>query len=157
MYCIRCGHKNLDDAHFCALCGHKLGSVDQSDDTTISMIVEITAEDESLRAVDSLTPGQALLLIQRGSGAGSSFLLDKPIVSAGRNPSSDIFLDDVTVSRHHVDILRESHRFIAKDAGSLNGTYVNRERVDVAELENGDELQIGRFKLVFYSGPRERA
>ncbi len=96
-----------------------------------------------------------MLVVKRGPNAGSTFLLDKDLTAAGRHPSSDIFLDDITVSRRHAEVLREGARFLVKDVGSLNGTYVNRERVDVAELPQGDELQIGKFKLMFFTAAKE--
>lgn len=150
MYCTKCGHKNPEHSHFCARCGANLSTT--SDDTTIALPAEDFDVDEPSVSVESLRAGQAVLVVKRGMSAGSTFLLDKDVTSTGRNPSSDIFLDDVTVSRRHAEVLREGDRFVVKDAGSLNGTYVNRERVDVAELSNGDELQIGKFKLVFYAG-----
>ncbi len=103
-------------------------------------------------AVDALPAGHALLVVQRGPGAGSRFLLDTDDVNAGRHPDSDIFLDDVTVSRRHADFRREADRFTVSDAGSLNGTYVNRDRIDTVQLNDGDEVQIGKYRLVFFSG-----
>jgi pSer/pThr/pTyr-binding forkhead associated (FHA) protein len=153
MYCGNCGSKNAEDARFCARCGSALEQV--SDDTTISLSADDLTIEEALPTVEGLASGQALLVIRRGVGAGSTFLLDSEVAVAGRNPDSDLFLDDVTVSRRHAEILREGSRFVVKDAGSLNGTYVNRERVDVAELASGDELQIGKFKLVFLTAPAE--
>jgi pSer/pThr/pTyr-binding forkhead associated (FHA) protein len=99
-----------------------------------------------------LDAGQALLTIQRGPNAGSKFLIDKDVTTAGRHPESDIFLDDVTVSRRHAEFRRDDRKFFIRDAGSLNGTYVNRKRVEEAQLASGDELQIGKFKLTFYTG-----
>jgi pSer/pThr/pTyr-binding forkhead associated (FHA) protein len=104
---------------------------------------------------DSLPPGTALLVVLRGPNAGSRFLLDNDFTSAGRHPDSDIFLDDVTVSRRHAEFYRHGERFIVRDVGSLNGTYVNRERIEEAELFGGDEVQIGKFRLVFMSRSRE--
>ena len=98
--------------------------------------------------------GSALLVVKRGPNAGSRFLLDQPTTSAGRHPDSDIFLDDVTVSRRHAEFRLESGEFQVVDVGSLNGTYVNREPVDSAVLANGDEVQIGKFRLVFLTGPK---
>ena len=99
-----------------------------------------------------LEAGQALLVVQRGPNAGSKFLIDKDVTTAGRHPDSDIFLDDVTVSRRHAEFRRKDGQFYVHDSGSLNGTYVNRQRVEEALLANGDELQIGKFKLTFYAG-----
>jgi pSer/pThr/pTyr-binding forkhead associated (FHA) protein len=104
--------------------------------------------------MDTLPPGSALLVVRRGPNAGSRFLLDRPTTSAGRHPDSDIFLDDVTVSRRHAEFRRDSGEFVVVDVGSLNGTYVNREPVDTAVLANGDEVQIGKFRLVFLTGPK---
>ena len=102
--------------------------------------------------VDSLPAGSALLVVKRGPNAGSRFLLDRDTTSAGRHPDSDIFLDDVTVSRRHAEFRREGGEFVVIDVGSLNGTYVNREPVDSAVLAGGDEVQIGKFRLVFLTG-----
>lgn len=104
--------------------------------------------------VEGLPAGAALLVVKRGPNAGSRFLLDQPTTSAGRHPDSDIFLDDVTVSRRHAEFRQDDDTFQVVDVGSLNGTYVNREPVDSSELQNGDEVQIGKFRLVFLTGPR---
>ena len=105
-----------------------------------------------LEAAQGLPGGAAMLVVKRGPNAGSRFLLDQPATSAGRHPDSDIFLDDVTVSRRHAEFRLESGQFRVVDIGSLNGTYVNREPVDSAVLANGDEIQIGKFRLVFLRG-----
>ena len=116
---------------------------------------ESPAQEQPVSGVDGLPPGSALLVVRRGPNAGSRFLLDIPTTSAGRHPDSDIFLDDVTVSRRHAEFRRDAGEFVVVDVGSLNGTYVNREPVDTAVLANGDEVQIGKFRLVFLTGPRE--
>ncbi|MGI5130284.1 glycogen accumulation regulator GarA [Pseudonocardia sp. CA-107938] len=103
---------------------------------------------------EALPEGAALLVVKRGPNAGSRFLLDRSTTSAGRHPDSDIFLDDVTVSRRHAEFRADAGEFVVVDVGSLNGTYVNREPVDTAVLVNGDEVQIGKFRLVFITGPR---
>src|SRR6185312_2447114 len=95
----------------------------------------------------------ALLLVIRGPNAGSQFLLNQPVTSAGRHPDSDIFLDDATVSRHHVEFRLENGQFLLVDLDSLNNTYVNREPIDSAVLVDGDEIQIGKFRLVFLTRP----
>lgn len=105
---------------------------------------------ETFSAVDALPAGSALLVVKRGPNAGSRFLLDQEVTTAGRHPESDIFLDDVTVSRRHVEFRRAGDgSFTVGDVGSLNGTYLNRERIDSAELSGGDEVQIGKFRLLF--------
>ena len=117
--------------------------------------VEQPAAEPAVSGVDGLPAGSALLVVRRGPNAGSRFLLDVPTTSAGRHPDSDIFLDDVTVSRRHAEFRRDAGEFVVVDVGSLNGTYVNREPVDTAVLANGDEVQIGKLRLVFLTGPRE--
>lgn len=150
MYCTRCGHPNKDGARFCANCGASL-----QDETTIG-ITPVEADGEAAEEFpfpeDELDVGQALLLVKHGPNAGSTFLLDSEVTSTGRNPDSDVFLDDVTVSRKHAEIRRQADGWYIHDLGSLNGTYVNRERVDVTKLAARDEVQIGKFKLVFFAG-----
>jgi pSer/pThr/pTyr-binding forkhead associated (FHA) protein len=102
---------------------------------------------------EALPSGSAVLVVKRGPNAGSRFLLDQTVTSAGRHPGSDIFLDDVTVSRRHAEFRLENGQFRVVDVGSLNGTYVNREPVEAAALANGDEIQIGKFRVVFLTGP----
>jgi pSer/pThr/pTyr-binding forkhead associated (FHA) protein len=99
-----------------------------------------------------LRPGTALLVVLRGPNTGARFLLDDDSVTSGRHPDSDIFLDDVTVSRKHASFTRVDGRFVVRDVGSLNGTYLNREIIDEAVLTTGDEVQIGKYRLVFYAG-----
>ena len=106
------------------------------------------------RMAGSLPPGTALLVVRRGPNAGARFLLDHDVTTSGRHPDSDIFLDDVTVSRRHAEFHRAEYTFTVRDVGSLNGTYVNRERVEAATLASGDEVQIGKFRLVLIAGPR---
>jgi pSer/pThr/pTyr-binding forkhead associated (FHA) protein len=166
-YCTSCGRQNPDDARFCSQCGTPIVSPDASaaepsgeSTATITFGVSKDKTDTSDRqlspvdaaAVDALPPGHALLVVQRGPGAGSRFLLDTDIVNAGRHPESEIFLDDVTVSRRHAEFRRDGESFTVSDAGSLNGTYVNRDRIDKVQLNDGDEVQIGKYRLVFFSG-----
>lgn len=106
---------------------------------------------EEQATVDALHPGTALLIVLRGPNTGARFLLDDAEVTTGRGPESDIFLDDVTVSRKHAVFSREGHGFGVRDVGSLNGTYVNKERIDQIALRTGDEVQIGKFRLVYYA------
>jgi pSer/pThr/pTyr-binding forkhead associated (FHA) protein len=114
--------------------------------------VETHLSAQNQTTVDALRLGTALLVVLRGSNTGARFLLDSDEVSTGRHPDSDIFLDDVTVSRRHATFRREGDDFLVRDVGSLNGTYVNRTRIDEATLRTGDEVQIGKFRLVFYAG-----
>ncbi len=152
MFCNQCGHLNADDANFCSSCG-ALIEPERADDTTITFMPgEGTGEEDELSVSLDLSEGAALLVVKRGPNAGSKFALDSDITRAGRHPNSDIFLDDITVSRRHAEIVRHGEGYNVRDAGSLNGTYLNRERIDEAPLANGDELQIGKFRLVFFSG-----
>ena len=166
-FCTVCGTQNPDDARFCAQCGNRLQTApavpesEPSGESTAT--ISISAADKSetsdrqlnpvdAAAVDALPTGHALLVVQRGPGSGSRFLLDQDVISAGRHPESEIFLDDVTVSRRHAEFHRQGDSFTVSDVGSLNGTYVNRDRIDRVRLNDGDEVQIGKFRLVFFSG-----
>ena len=150
MYCTRCGHPNKDEARFCANCGAAL-----QEDTTVSLSpveLEGDAPDEFPFPEDELESGQALLLVKHGPNAGSTFMIADDLTTTGRSPESDVFLDDVSVSRKHAEIRRQPDGFYIHDLGSMNGTYVNRERVEVTKLAARDEVQIGRFRLVFFVG-----
>ena len=114
-----------------------------------------SAVDDS--ALQALPSGCALLVVLRGPNAGARFLLDSDRTVSGRSPKSDIFLDDVTVSRKHAEFLRRGTVFVVRDVGSLNGTYVQRERIDEKQLRSGDEVQIGKYRLVFYPSPLDAA
>ncbi|SLM94448.1 hypothetical protein FM110_11345 [Brachybacterium nesterenkovii] len=111
----------------------------------------LTAMDRS--AIDALPEGSALLIVRKGPNLGARFLLDADKTVAGRHPQSEIFLDDVTVSRKHAAFLRDGQGFLIRDLGSLNGTYVSRERVDEARLHSGEELQIGKYRLTYHQNP----
>ena len=165
MYCARCGRPNPERARYCSNCGAPLmqrntntGSFsaipgERGGETTSILTTDQPESYEEpspdYDAADALPPGAALLIVLRGPNAGSRFLLDHDFTSAGRHPDSDIFLDDVTVSRRHAEFYRHGARFTVRDVGSLNGTYVNRERIEEAELVGGDEVQIGKFRLLF--------
>jgi hypothetical protein len=110
----------------------------------------LSSQDQT--AVDALDANCALLIVHHGPNQGARFLLDVDVTTAGRSVSGDIFLDDVTVSREHVRFVRRGNAFFVTDAGSLNGTYVNRESVTEAELHDGDEVQIGKYRMTFYPG-----
>jgi hypothetical protein len=113
--------------------------------------------DAELEAIDALPSGAALLLVRSGPTAGARYLLDNDVMTVGRHPEADIFFDDVTVSRRHAEITREATRFEIVDQRSLNGTYVNGERVDRAALVNGAEVRIGKFRLNFFVSPADLA
>jgi FHA domain-containing protein/zinc ribbon protein len=174
VYCARCGRPNPDGARFCSYCGTQLtapvppgsgmpagpgypaaGSAERPGETTSTISLGRTDDDladdlfPDSAAFGALPPGSALLLVMRGPNAGSRFRLDGELTTAGRHPDSHIFLDDVTVSRRHAEFYRHGARFTVRDVGSLNGTYVNRERIEETELNGGDEVQIGKFRLLF--------
>jgi ribosomal protein L40E len=173
LVCTRCGNRNAENSRFCSNCGAPLrpGVTPERPSETTSTIsisgleaydAEATGQTqmpmlspEAQAAVDALPLGSALLVVRRGPNSGSRFLLDGDLTTAGRHPQSDIFLDDVTVSRRHVEFRRgQDGSFTVADVGSLNGTYVNRERIDQVALSNGDEVQIGKYRLVFYASQR---
>jgi pSer/pThr/pTyr-binding forkhead associated (FHA) protein len=111
-------------------------------------VADAIAED-----MQTLARGVGALVVKRGPNAGSQFRLDRPVMTAGRHPESDIFLDDITVSRRHAEFRRENGEFRVVDSGSLNSTYVNRQPIDSVVLADGDEVQIGNFRLTFFAGP----
>ena len=142
--CAACDALLPTTARFCPSCGTP---VERSDDTT-QQLPALPA-----RALESLEPGQALLVVRTGPTAGSVIVLDADEVSVGRSTEAGIFLDDVTVSRRHARFTRTAEGFEVRDDGSLNGTYVNRERVEQRRLASGDEIQVGRFRLTYHEAP----
>lgn len=121
--------------------------------TTMSVTVPVESALEEVEiALDDLPAGVGMLVVTRGPNSGSRYALDDPLITAGRHPDSAIFLDDITVSRRHAEVRRTDDGYEVADVGSLNGTYLNRERVERATLTDGDELQIGTFKLLFLAG-----
>jgi hypothetical protein len=168
VYCARCGRASPDGARFCSHCGAPLlrggGERPGESTSTISLggtdLAEADYEEplaEAAAASEALPAGTALLLVKRGPNAGSRFLLDSDLTTVGRHPGSDIFLDDVTVSRRHAEFYRHAGGFTVRDVGSLNGTYVNRERIEEADLSDGDEVQVGKFRLTFLATRRSQA
>ncbi|CAN5812605.1 hypothetical protein BH23ACT8_BH23ACT8_05650 [soil metagenome] len=155
MFCTHCGEENPADANFCGKCGKTLPRT--GDATTGALRVDEVAPSEAETplgeelGVSDLDLGTALLVVVRGPNQGARFLLDRDVTTVGRHPESDIFLDDITVSRRHAEFRREegSHFWI-HDVGSLNGTYVNGTRADDQLLSSGDEVQVGKFKLVAF-------
>lgn len=162
--CQTCGNRNPAASRFCSNCGNPLRPdverpSEQTSTISITGIEALDAEPSAPRevlspeaqaAVEALPPGTALLVVRRGPNSGSRFLLDSDRTTAGRHPESDIFLDDVTVSRRHAEFRRTAAGFTVADVGSLNGTYVGRQRIDEVPLTAGDEVQIGKYRLVFF-------
>ncbi len=150
--CPHCGHQNPLGSHFCSSCGKEIEGPSEHG-TTASVLVPLDSSAEEVRVeLDELPPGIGMLVVTRGPNSGSRFALDEPVVTAGRHPDAGIFLDDITVSRRHAEIRQVDGGYELADVGSLNGTYLNRERVEACNLQDGDELQIGTFKLLFLAG-----
>jgi pSer/pThr/pTyr-binding forkhead associated (FHA) protein len=153
--CPQCGHQNPLTANFCSSCGADLDGEGGRSNTTMTVTVPVDSPAEEVQVeMDELPPGVAMLVVTRGPNSGSRFALDEPLVTAGRHPDSVIFLDDITVSRRHAEVRKVEGGYQVADVGSLNGTYLNRHRVEQADLHDGDELQIGTFKLLFLAGRR---
>ncbi len=156
MFCSQCGQQVPDDANFCPACGAPVAQPagsDSEDDTTSALEVGAFDPQHEIDDLPELEPGTGLLVVVRGPNAGSRFLLDRERTTIGRHPESDIFLDDVTVSRRHAIVSQKEGGMVVEDNGSLNGTYVNGDRVEERDLATGDELQIGRFKVLFVGDP----
>jgi hypothetical protein len=144
LICPECRELNSPQANFCSACGARLA---HDDARTTGSLATVHADTNS---EDGLPRGaEAFLMLQGGQEAGSWFRIDRTVTTIGRHPESDIFLNDVTVSRRHAEILYTNAEFHLKDVGSLNGTYVDRERVDEAVLSPGTEIQIGKFRFLF--------
>ncbi len=151
VFCHNCGHRNPEGVNFCSSCGHAL--LADGEDATITLhptdepdTGEVPPDVELVE----VPHGAGVLVVTRGPNVGARYLLADKVVRAGRHPESDIFLDDITVSRRHVEITpKDNGAYELRDVGSLNGTYVNRERIDDVALAPGDEVQIGKFKLVY--------
>jgi hypothetical protein len=150
-HCPECGFANDDGASYCQRCGAFLAQSDPSGPATATYKVGETGELEVVELEDVVRRGAALVIRAGGGRAGESFPLEGDRMSVGRRPESDVFLDDVTVSRDHAVIVHRGSDYYLDDCGSLNGTYVNRRRIDSHRLADGDELQIGKYKLAFLS------
>lgn len=154
VFCNQCGHRNPPESSFCSSCGTVL---DRLDDHTVTLSKVDPLQDAPGTADDvvvnlgDLPTETASLVVRNGPQAGTTLVLSTPVTRLGRHPDSEISLDDITVSRRHAEIERTPHGYVVRDAGSLNGTYVNHQRIDEAPLHHGDELQVGKFRLVFFS------
>jgi pSer/pThr/pTyr-binding forkhead associated (FHA) protein len=153
VFCTNCGHRNPSGANFCSSCGSPLTA---GTETTVAIAIDPATDattehvvDEGLQ--DAASGGAAVLVVRSGPDTGAGFVLDAEVTRVGRHPESEIFLDDITVSRRHAEFRRSNGGYTVRDVGSLNGTYVNRERIEEAELHHRDEVQIGKFKLMFLS------
>ncbi len=149
LHCPECGFANAEGANYCQRCGAFLAQSDSPGKTTASYTLSDTGDLEALDLKDIV--GATLVIRSGGGRAGESFLLDGDRLTVGRRPDSHIFLDDITVSRDHAVLVRRGADYYLDDCGSLNGTYVNRRRIESHRLADGDELQIGKYKLAFLS------
>lgn len=157
VFCNQCGHRNPPSSNFCSSCGSPLDI--HRDDRTITFVPADPGQDAVGHADDitvnlaDLPVGGGVLLVRSGPQAGLRVKLNETITRLGRHPDSDVYLDDITVSRRHVEVERSGPGYVVRDVGSLNGTYLNQARIDGdAKIMNGDELQVGKFKLVFLAG-----
>jgi FHA domain-containing protein/zinc ribbon protein len=148
VYCPECGFQNPEAANYCARCGAALIKPDESE-TTMTFTPEEGEVHEALEDVG--VNGPALVVRSGGGRSGETFPLGGEQTTIGRSPDCGIFLDDVTVSRRHANVLHRKTNFVIEDQGSLNGTFVNRKRVDSAELDDGDEIQIGKYRMTFFA------
>jgi hypothetical protein len=149
VYCSECGFQSPVSANYCARCGALLVHDTGSDETTMSLTPDDVQDDEP-PGLDEIIEGPALVVRAGGGRAGETFTPSGERTLIGRAPECDIFLDDVTVSRRHAELLHDRGRFTIRDLGSLNGTFVNRTRVESAELHDDDEVQIGKYRLTFF-------
>ena len=151
VFCPSCGHRNPAGVNYCSSCGASL--LTSAPDTSVSNppVDDLSdgVDDDLSVGLLELPRGVGMLVVKRGSDVGVRFALEAAITQAGRHPESDIFLDDITVSRRHAEFVTRDQVTTVRDVGSLNGTYVNRERIEEARLSSGDEVQIGKFKLLY--------
>jgi FHA domain/zinc-ribbon domain len=147
VYCPECGFQNPEAANYCAKCGSLLAR-DPGGESTLTFPADEVG-DEIAAALDETIRGPALVVRSGGGREGESFAPSGPRTLIGRSPECDIFLDDVTVSRRHAELLGENDRFTIRDLGSLNGTFVNRRRIESIELSDDDEVQIGKYRMTF--------
>jgi len=150
LHCPECGFVNDESANYCQKCGAYLHPGEEAEDsTTMTYAIDETGELKPVDLDEVTSQGAALVIRAGGGRVGESFALSGDRLSIGRRPDADIFLDDVTVSRDHALLIRRADGYHLDDCGSLNGTYVNRRRLESVRLEDGDELQIGKYKLSF--------
>jgi len=147
--CAACGATLPAGARFCPQCGTPVAT-EERDDTTGTLAIDAIERADEPAPPEALSSGAPVLLLRSGPQAGSWYALTGEVTTIGRHPDSDVFLNDVTVSRRHAEIRREDGAYVLYDAGSLNGTYVDHDRRERAELHHGTEIQIGRFRFTFF-------
>lgn len=147
VYCPECGFLNPEAANYCSRCGALLAH-DEAGETTLSLAPSDVGE-ETHEILDDGIRGPALVVRSGGGRAGESFDASGERLLIGRSPDCDVFLDDVTVSRRHAEIVRSGSSFSIRDLGSLNGTFVNRHRIETVTLDDDDEVQVGKYRMTF--------
>jgi pSer/pThr/pTyr-binding forkhead associated (FHA) protein len=152
VFCQKCGHRNASDTFFCSSCGSAL-EVDGDKTVVIAKVDQLQdalgPQDNATIDLRTLPQSSATLMVRSGPQAGERFVLTTSMTHLGRHPDSEISLDDISVSRRHAEIERQGQEYVLRDSGSLNGTYVNQQRVDSVVLQQGDEILVGRFRLIF--------
>jgi hypothetical protein len=149
--CPECGFQNSESSNYCSRCGALLIRDEQGGHTTMTFAPDEVAPEEGVQLEERPVEGTALVVRAGGGRQGETFPLEGHQIDIGRSPDAAVFLDDVTVSRAHAFLRRDADGYTIEDAGSLNGTYVNRRRVEKAKLEDGDEVQIGKYRLTYLS------
>ena len=149
VHCPECGFQNLEASNYCSKCGALLIHDEPGAHTTMTFTPEEESEDDSLSLADLRIEGPALVVRAGGGRSGETFTLEGDRVGVGRGPENEVFLDDVTVSRRHAELTRDGNVFTIRDLGSLNGTFVNRRRIESSVLEDDDEVQIGKYRMTF--------
>lgn len=150
VYCPSCGFQNPETSNYCSKCGSLL-VLEEPSDPTLTLFLEDVDGEPAVAHPRAPSTGPALVVRSGGGRTGESFGLDRERTLIGRSPDCDVFLDDVTVSRRHAVVVATDGQTKIEDQGSLNGTYVNRRRIEAAELEDGDEIQIGKYRLIYLS------
>jgi hypothetical protein len=149
VYCPECGFQNLESANYCSRCGALLVTEADVDDVTVTISAD-EVEEVAGEALEEVGVEGPTLVVRSGGGrTGEQFPIERAQTTIGRSPDCDIFLDDVTVSRRHAIVAKAGSTFTIEDLGSLNGTFLNRRRIERADLESGDEVQIGKYRLIF--------
>lgn len=155
VFCNHCGHRNPPTSTFCSSCGAVLDKPSMRTNVlpkTDPLLDGLGDDDNAVVHAGEIAPGEVMLVVRQGPEIGTRYSLEGDQVSVGRVPGNDIQLDDVTVSRQHAVLVRQGSAWLVRDLGSLNGTYVNSARVDEAVVQHGDEVQVGRFRLVAFFG-----